>query len=248
MENSPRGIQLQLEQFNVIGDIAGQFETLKRLTSRLSGRIILAGDLPDRGENSKEVIEWAMNNPNVTAIMGNHEHMFLDWYDKTEYYEPGTWFGNGGVATLKSYSDLYPGKPTNEERIREAIPKEHMDWLRDRPVYALVTGALPAWEEGVLISHAPLHPYLTLDRATNATQGGLLWNRTEPIRREFFQVFGHNAQWGARPFADGMSTWGYCLDSSWSKKLTAMSFPEGRIVEEPYEVGQPESWRGRSLE
>lgn len=255
MENSSRGIQLQLDEFSVIGDIGGEFHALKRLASRLSGRIILAGDLPDRGENSKEVIEWAMNNPNVIALMGNHEHLMLDWYDKTGIYEPGIWFGNGGVQTLESYTKLYPGKPSLHEKIREEIPKEHIDWLRARPMYALVNGALQdiGWEEGCLISHAPLHPNLDLHRAAECGEDwslelGLLWNRKEPIKREFFQVFGHNAHWGCKPFADGLNTWGYCLDSSWSKKLTAMTFPSGLITEEPFEIGQPESYRGRLLE
>jgi len=91
------------EEFNIIGDIAGNFKTLKLLLERMpsSGIPFSVGDMCDRGPSSKEVFEFFKNNG--LAILGNHEHLMLSEILKTGYYERGAWFGNGGRATLESF-------------------------------------------------------------------------------------------------------------------------------------------------
>ena len=56
--------------YNIIGDIAGRFDELMLLLAKMpeSDKVILLGDMVDRGSQSKQVIEWAMTNPNVIAI------------------------------------------------------------------------------------------------------------------------------------------------------------------------------------
>ena len=73
--------------YNIIGDIAGRFDELMLLLAKMpeADKVILVGDMVDRGPKSKEVIEWAMNNPNVIAIKGNHEDMMVD------FCEDGKW-------------------------------------------------------------------------------------------------------------------------------------------------------------
>src|SRR5258706_1787004 len=123
---------------NIIADIAGRFDELMLLLAQMpeDEPILLLGDLIDRGPKSKEVIEWAMKTPNVITIKGNHEDMMIDFALNTKLYEEGMWFMNGGDKTVKSYGCMkYVGKPSNEEAIRESLSKEHIEWLKNLPIF-----------------------------------------------------------------------------------------------------------------
>ena len=67
------------EQVYIIGDIHGCFETLKALIKQFpdNARVILVGDLIDRGQGSKKVIQYVIDN-NIECVRGNHEVMFLE--------------------------------------------------------------------------------------------------------------------------------------------------------------------------
>lgn len=213
----------------IVADIAGQFDALMRLVKRATPReeIILLGDLVDRGQRSREVIEWAMQTPNVTTLLGNHEHMMLDYYRKTGIYPYGTWLDNGGGMTKYSYDNEPP-------------PESHLEWLEGLP-WSLFHGKL-------FLSHAPLNRRFldpleadahVTDLRSELFDLSLIWNRGEPVRRPYFQVFGHNSNWGLRHFADPFhEDWAVCLDQSRSRVLTGMLWPSREILEEPYlEVG-----------
>ena len=62
----------------IIGDVHGNFQTLKALISKLpkNSEIIFVGDLVDRGLNSKEVIEFIRIN-NYKCVLGNHEKLMF---------------------------------------------------------------------------------------------------------------------------------------------------------------------------
>lgn len=72
----------------VIGDIHGCFDEFKELVNKINdvdpkAQFILVGDIIDRGSQSIEMIDWAMQNVNKEGsrfkmILGNHE------YDKIE--------------------------------------------------------------------------------------------------------------------------------------------------------------------
>lgn len=214
----------------IISDIAGQFDALQRLVARVPEDmpIVLLGDLVDRGAYSAEVVDWAMNTPRVRAVMGNHEHMMLDFYLNEENYGSiyayDIWLANGGSATRSSYSRKYGS-------IRP--PVEHLDWLKNLPLYIL--------EDGLLMSHAPLNAHHTLEEMVEITKreplygkwtgqdGSLLWNRSLPKKRdEFYQIFGHNSGWGVS-FGPGWM----CTDQSSASILTGVIW---RGSDEPIEV------------
>ena len=84
---------------NIISDIAGNFDALLRLLTKMpDDEVISLGDMVDRGPDSKAVINWFMSNGR--AVIGNHEHMMLDHCRQTGFYEKGMWELNGGDATL----------------------------------------------------------------------------------------------------------------------------------------------------
>jgi serine/threonine protein phosphatase 1 len=70
-----------------------------------SDQLILLGDYIDRGEQSKEVIDFIIDlhkeGFNVIPLAGNHELMLID-----SYYYPdriSLWLMNSGISTLESF-------------------------------------------------------------------------------------------------------------------------------------------------
>lgn len=228
----------------IVADIAGEFDALMRLVEQApKGCPILAvGDICDRGLRSADVIEWLMTTPNADAVAGNHEHMMIDYFRNKGMYGKEMngkhiWLypGNGGNKTVKSYyrPPWSGGQP----------PERHLRWLETRDFYKMI-GQGP----GCLVTHAPLNSQMELwaaNEACNVTSvyhpdfdKSLMWNRRHPTRRSFFQVFGHCAEWGLRPFYPPGDDRAYaiCIDQSHKQILTAFHWPTGEIFEEPYEL------------
>ena len=207
---------------NIIADIAGRFDELMLLLAQMpkDEPIILVGDLIDRGPKSKEVIEWAMTTPNVTVIKGNHEDMMVDFALNLKRYEEGIWFMNGGNKTMYSYGCMLSHeKPSNDERIRAAIPKEHIDFLQKCPIFYKT--------DGLFVSHAPWNG--SFDLGHYKSEEDALWNRYKPHKHEgVFQIFGHNSS--MRQYGD----YAICLDNSSKRVLTGIHWPSKKIYEQPY--------------
>jgi len=220
----------------VIGDVAGEFDALMRLLKKanVTEDIILVGDLIDRGPKSKEVIQWCIDNSeNVDALMGNHEHMFLDHLLNTHLYEKGVWYQNGGGETMKSYGLSKKGHIYGSPHKKQII-LEHRAWLRFRP--------LIIERDGFTITHAPINPLVPKSQCIDPERlefgESVIWNRSEPKRIEgTIQLFGHNADHEVRYFMDGPADvpWAICLDTSYAKKLTGINTKTMEIFQEPYE-------------
>lgn len=204
---------------NIISDIAGQHDALMRLVDLMpKEEIVLVGDLVDRGPNSKEVIQWAIDNK-IKTILGNHEHMMIDFYEQNGQYDIYIWHYNGGNFTSLQYKD----DPKSL--------KEHLKWLNSLPLYYQF--------DGLFVSHGPLHAELTLESACRIDNfevlgQSLLWNRDEPKERDDFQMFGHNSPWGLRWFGEKENPWAVCLDSSSDGILTGINWPNKKIYQVPY--------------
>jgi hypothetical protein len=211
---------------NVIGDVAGNAKTLKALVEKMPrGRTCLLGDLNDRGPNSKEVFEFAMNTPNVDSIMANHEHMFYTYCrpnrDSLHYRYGGAFLWNGGEATMESFKNI--------------VPDSVLDWIASLPQYReiqigedlffLSHAALPKGKnpEDVLFGKCPLDDCI-------------FWNRQEPGRNKKYklQIFGHNSHFGHKEFSDSDGVFGVCIDTSRKKVLTGISLPSMTIYQQDY--------------
>lgn len=208
---------------NIIADIAGRYDELMLLLAQMpqDEPIILVGDLVDRGPKSKEVIEWAMTTPNVITIKGNHEDMMVDFALNLKRYEEGIWFMNGGNKTMYSYGCMLSHeKPSNDERIRAAIPKKHIEWLQKLPIFYR--------EEGLFVSHAPWNGSMH-ELGHYTSEEDALWHRYQPKKREgIIQIFGHNSS--LRQYGD----YAICIDDSSRKKLTGIHWPSKKIYQQDY--------------
>ena len=66
----------------VIGDIHGSFKQFIDLLKKINykqheDKIILVGDLVNRGPESLAVLNYCMADPNITSVLGNHDLYLL---------------------------------------------------------------------------------------------------------------------------------------------------------------------------
>jgi bis(5'-nucleosyl)-tetraphosphatase (symmetrical) len=126
----------------VIGDVQGCFRTLERLVRRIrfdpeSDRVVLVGDLVNRGPRSAEVLRWAMQyGDRVQVVLGNHDLHLI-----------GRHLGVAPARRRDTLSDVLEA-PDRAELVA---------WLRRQP-FAHRT-------DGFLIVHAGLLPAWTIAAA-----------------------------------------------------------------------------------
>lgn len=112
-----------------IGDIHGCADALARLLAEIarhSGgrehRLVFLGDYIDRGPDSAGVLRILQyidrtEGERATFLMGNHERMLLDAYEKP--FGVTAWLENGGRSTLTSFGIHDP----------EELPRAALNWM-----------------------------------------------------------------------------------------------------------------------
>lgn len=70
----------------VMSDLHGCFSSFMRMLKQIdfhdSDRLILAGDLIDRGPENMKMLKWLETKPeNVEIVMGNHDYAFVQYVD-----------------------------------------------------------------------------------------------------------------------------------------------------------------------
>lgn len=208
---------------NVIGDIAGNIDALKRLIDKMpNDDIILVGDLIDRGDYSPEVVQFAMDNEDrITTLMGNHEHMMLDYkLDRGRLYGGRCWKYNGGEKTICAY----------EERASMFDIDKHLKWMSNLKYYIETDKYLISHScipEGMYKEQALLQPL--------ASDYSIIWNRNPPAKIDKIQLFGHNSHWGIQRFFDDEDKmYALCLDDSRMQRIAGYNTNEDKIYQEYY--------------
>ncbi|UZW53655.1 metallophosphoesterase [Sphingobium sp. JS3065] len=186
-----------------IGDIHGRDDLFAELLDRIAQDdahrpplprlLILLGDLVDRGPQSAQVVERAMelarSDEHVRFIKGNHEEMFIAAARGSA--QAARYFRRlGGVETLASYGlAADESAAMNDEALAQwmltHISRAHVDFLDDFP------DMLPLGD--YLFVHAGVRPRIALDAQI---PGDLRWIRGDFLnhRRHFGKmiVHGHN--------------------------------------------------------
>ena len=197
-----------MNKYNIIADIAGRFDELQELLKLMppAEKVILVGDLMDRGPKSKDVIKWAMNTANVITLLGNHELMMIEASEG----DPTDHLWNGGKQTLKSYRVKHPSE----------YLKSHINWMSKLPLYFR--------DEGLLVSHAPWYGELPTVQS-KLDPFHVTWNREEPEKIEgVFQIHGHNSK--MKKYGD----WGMCIDDCFNNRLCGITWPNKEIFQVNY--------------
>lgn len=168
-----------------VGDVHGCRDALSLLLDRIhadalsiskNARIVLLGDMVDRGQDSAGVIDLVTlprHRSYLDAILGNHERLMLDFV--RDPHRNAGWLELGGFETLRSYglslsrSDLESVSHLRARQIINAhIPDSHLDYLSGLPHgFAMVVNNVQ-----YMLTHAGYDENLASDRQTERT---LLW-------------------------------------------------------------------------
>jgi hypothetical protein len=180
----------------IISDLHGCWFSTVRLLNTCAAqypgaRLVLLGDLVDRGPHSRAVVEFAMGHQ-IPTVLGNHESLCLAYsaharqgYDArcASYYERDIWLYNGGEETLANWLP-------DESQWREGLPKDVLDWMAALPPY-IILDEVDEQGRKLLCSHTGY--------GLDADSGGwfrALWGRHEYGDGEFpednlYRAFGH---------------------------------------------------------
>lgn len=235
----------------VIGDVHGYADTLLALLDSLNlssrDRVVLLGDLVDRGPRSCEVIRIARENPQIFSVLGNHEEMMLNSFDvdniETMTAQQTNWFYVGGRATNQSYIDEFTNSQgqIDDFDLRMRVGKD-LAWLDSLPHHIVL--------DDFRLVHAGYSPWDgDLDLQSTDT---LMWIRGEfhnsitPVDEKRTVVFGHSTVLGfglkqteiwksetelknSRPAAIGIDS---CCYGGKDPQLTAFNLQTGDFVKQ----------------
>lgn len=166
----------------------GHLATLRALLHRLDlgpeDRVVLLGDLIDRGPDAAGVVDLVRRDPRLLALIGNHERMAtqsLTSQGHIELWPP--WMARGGAATWGSYIVRSEG----ELHVAKDAFLDDLLWMDQLPTEIVLNE--------VRMVHAGYDPRKAL---ADQTERELLW-----IRRRFYNhdealdsrrtvVFGHS--------------------------------------------------------
>ena len=72
----------------VMSDIHGMAHLLKQMLEKIrfsdEDQLYILGDMIDRGPDPAGVIDLVSQSRNITALRGNHEDSFAEWYENVE--------------------------------------------------------------------------------------------------------------------------------------------------------------------
>ena len=185
-----------MEDIFAIGDLHGEEQKFVKMLKKWNPdneRLVLLGDLVDRGQNSLAVIQLAMELEKkfgAIVIGGNHDDIFLDWLKHPDLTSQYYFSENiGGIPTIRSFfngenvvSRLEPSLIS--KILQEKFPNE-ISFLQKRPNF---------FEQGV---HVFVHAGVCLDYIDwrETSRDDCTWIRDEFHKEENKTgkvfVFGH---------------------------------------------------------
>jgi serine/threonine protein phosphatase 1 len=200
----------------IIGDVHGCYKTLMALIKQfpLDQQICFVGDLIDRGNMSKEVLDFVLDN-GYDCVMGNHEEMML--------MDRNMWFCNGGLKTLESI-----GQYGNERTVQYYQQRIKSNF----PYYKIYDKIKNKDGRKLFVCHAGLSE----ENIQKCVDLGLItWLRDDIYNHpDYFQVIGHSPK--RKPlitdYYANIDT-GCCFVASNYGVLTALQFPEMIIYQQP---------------
>lgn len=207
-----------MENTYIIGDVHGCLYTLKNLIKKLpqNAELIFVGDLCDKGNYSKEVIEFVISH-GYPCVKGNHEHLMEKYlHDAVHHDIHGPWSSDyryGGITTFQSYKNDHDAM------------KRHLEWIADLPMYIQL--------ENYFITHGFALPFYN-HRNDESYYNDFLLHRYEKGMdvpdSDVINIFGHCV---FDEVVIGEKFFGIDTGCSYGKKLTALQLDTMKIIQEP---------------
>lgn len=174
----------------VMSDIHGEYDKFLAMLELIKfsedDRLIILGDIFDRGPKPLEILEYIVTHKNVDFILGNHEEFFMNAYENEFRQDLDVWFMNGGEVTFNAL--MAKG---------DAYIKECYKYMIKTPRYMKID----IDNKKYLLCHAgvAIPPHMPADRETVINfQSSIdwLWNRDhllmkEVLFKDFICVCGH---------------------------------------------------------
>ena len=98
------------------------FALLQELNLKDDDTLYILGDVIDRGPNGIKLLQAIMDMPNVKMLLGNHEHMML------QYFDPSMIRWIGGRLVLLEDAEAFDG-------IREILTRKARQGVEVRLMY-----------------------------------------------------------------------------------------------------------------
>jgi serine/threonine protein phosphatase 1 len=227
----------------IISDIHGCLKTFQALLDQLpDDKICIAGDMVDRGPDSRGVIKL-IRDKGFDVVKGNHEDLMIK--DGPSPRFKSLWAMNGGYETIDSYKKVDPTWECGESIKRyvtdvEAMKKD-IEWLKTLPPWIHYKDIVNDKGEYLLVSHSMayepmLRPDLFPKEKLEAT---IMWSRNfhsiKPIPG-VYNIFGHTPH----AFGPRIKSFYACIDTGAGYNseiykrqgygvLTAVQFPSMKI-------------------
>ncbi|MED3792479.1 metallophosphoesterase family protein [Niallia alba] len=168
---------MKLTKAFVVSDIHGQYDHFVELIQhwdRETQKLLILGDMIDRGKNSLKVVQEAMKlkqlyGNQVIVLKGNHEDMLLNFLDEPGCDYGELFFRNGGNTTAWEFADdehlMFKSYAERAELIKQR--KDEINFIRNTRDY---------YEFGdVLFVHAGIDTFISDWRKTETHK--FYWNR-----------------------------------------------------------------------
>lgn len=218
----------------ILTDPHGCYKTLMALVAQLPKDVPLtfAGDLIDRGPDSKSVIEFVKSGGH-DCVVGNHEIMMMEEltfesdekgpYHKVQGYHDGIWLMNGGIQCLDSYE--------TDGVMDVATLKAHQDWLKTLPYFIEYPELKDKNGNHLLVTHSTAaEVWNQVPHDSAHFRGNVTWERTPFPKKikNIYNVYGHTPQPDKATIKEHFAcidTGGYYNRGPYGR-LTALQFPE----------------------
>ncbi|MER2060464.1 MAG: metallophosphoesterase [Niallia sp.] len=186
---------MKLTKAFVVSDIHGQYDHFVKLLQhwdRETQKLLILGDMIDRGKNSLKVVQEVMKlkqlyGNQVIVLKGNHEDMFINFLREPGYDYGEIFFRNGGNTTVWEFAD--------DEHIMFKSYEERARLIKQRRIDEVnFIRSLQHYHEfgKVLFVHAGIDPFISDWRKTESYK--YLWFRgvwNHKNETDKVIVFGH---------------------------------------------------------
>jgi serine/threonine protein phosphatase 1 len=200
-----------------IADIHGCYDEFMRLLKQINfsetDTLYVLGDVIDRGPQSLECISYVRSRKNIICLMGNHEHLMLDFFENSYKYNDDEfryhdWIMNGGKQTMQQIqqNENLPAGFSSDTDKRFA---EVLEWLRSLPFYV----EIEVGGKEFFLSHAGCNA-----RKTFQKERDYIWSREEFFKHKGLEgkhhIFGHTPVWDLHEIFGGERVIDECYNTA----------------------------------